>query len=132
MEIKAIVSRIKRVVYIGFAAFLICSSLVLSAPPPALAGREAANVVQDRAEQELDRVAGSGTANQIKGRAEEDLGRVQRQIDQTASQVEGATKQVKGRAQRDIGRTQEAAEDATDAIEDSSQGLMRSVRDLFD
>ena len=136
MNIRAIAQAVKSSLCIGLTALLFCAGLVFSNVQPAVAGNKAANVVQNRAEQELDRVAGAGTADQIKGRAEADLGRVQREVgqatDDVGSRAKGVAKQVEGRATKDIGRTQSAAENAADQIEDTSEGFIDSVKDLFD
>jgi uncharacterized protein YjbJ (UPF0337 family) len=131
MTIRTVLYQTRRVIYVGFVVLMLCSDLWLGSAVPANASNAAAKVVQDRAEQEFDRVAGAGTSNQIKGRATEDLGRVQRQVDKATSQTKGLTKQVEGRAQKDIGRTQSALEDAADAVEDSTDGFVDSVKNLF-
>ena len=135
MKVRAIAQAVRNSFCICLTALLLCTSLIIINAQPATAGSEAANVVQNRAEQEFDRVAGAGTAEQIKGRAEADLGRVQRQVgqmtDDTTDRLEGAAKQVQGRATKDIGRTQSAAENATDQIEDATGGFVDSVKDFF-
>jgi len=131
MRLQSIASRVRHGIYLGLVAIVLCSGLTLGMTAPAVAGEKAAGIVENRAEQELDRVAGAGTADQIQGSAQEGLGKVQRQFGNTENQIKGAAKQVQGRAQKDIGRTQAAAEDAAGAIEDSSQGFVESVKDFF-
>ena len=136
MNIRAISRAIKNAFCVCLASLLLFSSLAIVNAQPAAAGNKAADVMQNRAEQELDRVAGAGTSEQIKGRAEADLGRVQRQVgqmtDDTTGRLEGAAKQVQGRATKDIGRTQSAAEDAANQVENATEGFVDSVKDFFD
>ncbi len=135
MNIRAIAQMARNSFCIGLTALMLCAGFVLSSPQSALAGNRAANVVQNRAEQEFDRVAGAGTAEQIKGNAEEVQGRMQRQAGRVTndmdSRVEGAAKQAQGRVTKDIGRTQSAAEDAANRVEDASDNLVDSVKDFF-
>jgi len=129
MLITSIVSRGKQWLGPALVALVFCASVWISAPAIAASdAAEAMDAIQNRAEQDLDRVAGSGTTNQIKGKAQEDLGRVQREVDKATSQVEGAAKQLQGKAQKDIGRTQAAAEDAADAVEDTAKQLQGKVQ----
>jgi uncharacterized protein YjbJ (UPF0337 family) len=121
--------RIKQVVIVCTLAIAASCSLLLGWGAPAYAGSDAANVVQDRAEQEFDRVAGEGSVNQIKGKAREDLGRVQRQL---GDDVEGAAKQVQGKAQKDIGRTQAAADQAAEAAQEQADNVVDKVKNFFD
>ena len=136
MNIRAIAQTVRNSFCMGLMTLLLCTGLVISIPQPAVAGNQAANVAQARAEQELDRVAGEGTADQIKGRAEADLGRVQRQVgkvtDDMDARAKGVAKQIEGRATKDIGRTESAAEKAANQLEDTSEGLIDSVKDFFD
>jgi uncharacterized protein YjbJ (UPF0337 family) len=131
MTISSITASLRQSICFGLIVIMLCSTLVLGWGSAATANNAAGRVVQNRAEQELDRVAGSGTANQIKGRATQDLGRVQQQVDKTVSQTKGITKQAQGKAQQDIGRTQSALENAADQVEDSTDGLVDSVKNLF-
>ncbi len=124
MSITPIISRLKQWLGLAMVALLLCASVWISSPAIAASdAAEAVDAMQNRAEQDLDRVAGSGTTNQIKGKAQEDLGRVQREVDKATSQVEGAAKQLQGKAQKDIGRTQAAAEEAADAVEGAAKQL---------
>lgn len=131
MNLKSVVNKLRQAFCVSIAALVLCSGVVFGWGSSALAGERAADIVQARAEQALDRVAGSGTANQIEGRAKEDIGKVQRQVDKALGQTDGAAKQAAGRAQKDIGRTQEAAEDAANAAQDSAEGIVDSVKDFF-
>ncbi len=129
--IRTIATQAKRLMSLGILALILCSGLVFGWGAPAAANNAAGQVMQNRAEQELDRVAGAGTANQIEGRATEDLGRVQRQVGQVTNQTKGVAKQVEGRAQKDIGRTQSALENAADTVEDSTDNLVDSVKNFL-
>lgn len=132
MTFNAIATRLQRIFCVGLATLVIGSSLLFGFSAPAAAvGNKAGDVVQNRAERELDRVAGSGTANQIEGRAKEDLGRVQRQVDKVTGDTDGLGNQVQGRAQKDIGRAQSAVEDAADAAQDTGEGIVDSVKSFF-
>lgn len=131
MKLHAIASQIRCTIYLGLVAIVLCSGLLVGVSSPALAGERGANVVQNRAEQELDRVAGAGTADQIKGSAQEGLGKVQSQLGDTENQLKGAARQAQGRAQKNFGQTQAAAENAADTIEDSGEGFVESVKDFF-
>ena len=132
MQTHAIAAKLQRLLCVGLATLIVGSSLLFGFSTPAVAvGNDAGDVVQSRAERELDRVAGSGTANEIEGRAKEDIGRVQRQVDKVTGGIDGIGNQVQGRAQKDIGRTQGAVEDAAEAAEDSADGLIDSVKSFF-
>lgn len=132
MQTHAIAAKFQRLLCVGLATLIVGSSLLFGFSTPAVAvGNDAGDVVQSRAERELDRVAGSGTANEIEGRAKEDIGRVQRQVDKVTGGVDGIGNQVQGRAQKDIGRTQGAVEDAAEAAEDSADGLIDSIKGFF-
>ncbi|RZM78660.1 CsbD family protein [Leptolyngbya iicbica] len=121
--------RIKKVLIVCTLAIAASCSLLLGWGTPAYAGTDAADVIQDRAEQEFDRMAGEGSVNQIKGKAREDLGRVQRQF---GDDIEGAAQQAKGKAQKDIGRTQAAADQAADAAQERAENVVDKVKDFFD
>jgi uncharacterized protein YjbJ (UPF0337 family) len=128
MKLTLITAKLKQWLAVTLVALVACSGLLLGWAPAAQAWNDAAEVVKERAEQELDSKAGAGTANQVEGRAQEDLGRVQRQF---GSDAEGAAQQAKGKAQRDIGRTQAAAEDASDSIGDAAQNLLEKGKELL-
>lgn len=129
MDIRAIATGLKRSLLVCCAILLVCASFLASAAAPAFAGESAANVVQNRAERALDNAAGAGTADQIKGSVNSNVGKAQRGFDQTA---EGMGNQVKGKVQSDIGRAKSTAEDAADQVEDTSEGIMSSVKNFFD
>lgn len=79
----------------------------------------------------VDDVIGEGTSNQIEGKVQRDLGKAERSIGKVTGQAEGAADQVTGKVKSDIGRTQEAAEDLGDTAEDAGEGLVDSIKDLF-
>ncbi len=132
MTFTAIAAKLQRIVCVGLAALVIGSTLLMGFSAPAVAlGNEAGDIVQGRAERELDRVSGSGTANQLEGSAQENFGKAQRQVEKVTGGNDSFDNQAKGRAQRDIGRTQGTVEDATDAAKDSAEGFVESVKDFF-
>ncbi|MGB3495478.1 MAG: CsbD family protein [Elainellaceae cyanobacterium] len=97
---------------------------------------EAAAIVRERAESQLDEAAGAGTSDQIKGRIQEGIGKVKEQAgdltDNRQKQAEGITDQVKGRVQRGTGQAKAAAEDLSEEAEDQAKGIVESVKDFFD
>lgn len=106
----------------------------------AVGSEAAADVVNERAAAELNRVAGAGTANQIEGAVDGAVGTVKRSvgatkdaldIDSAANKADGATDQLKGKVKRDIGRTQGAAAEAADDVEDTADGVFESIKDFF-
>lgn len=132
MTFNAIATKLQRIFCVGLATLIIGSSLLFSFSAPATAlGNKAGDIVQQRAERELDSKAGAGTANQIEGRAKEDIGRVQNQLEKVTGGNDSLGNQVQGRAQRDIGRTQGAVENAADAAQDSAEGIVDSVKNFF-
>ena len=132
MTFTAIAAKLQRIVCVGLAALVIGSTLLMGFSAPAAAlGNEAGDIVQGRAERELDRKAGAGTANQLEGSAQENFGKAQRQVEKVTGGNDGLKNQAQGRTQRDVGRTQEAVEDATDAAKDSAEGFVESVKDFF-
>lgn len=132
MTVNAIAAQLKRIFCVGLATLVIGSGLLFgfSAPASAL-GNKAGDIVQQRAERELDRKAGSGTANQLEGRAQEGVGQVQRQVNKVTGGTDGIGNQVQGRAQKDLGRTQGAVENAADAAQDTGEGIVESVKGFF-
>lgn len=132
MIFNAIATKLQRIFCVGLATLVMGSSLLFGFSAPAIAlGNKAGDIVQQRAERELDRTAGAGTANQIEGRAKEDMGRVQNQIEKVTGGNDSLGNQIQGRAQRDIGRTQGAVESAADAAQDSAEGIVGSVKNFF-
>lgn len=124
MRLKDTFLKIKQILLASVLVLVACGGFVLGWADHAYAGNDASDVVQSRAEKEVDRVMGKGTVNQVKGNAQENLGRVQRQL---GNDVEGSARQVRGKVQKDIGRTQKAAEDTAE----SADGLIDQVKDFF-
>lgn len=132
MIVTAIAAKFQRVLCVGLATLVVGSSLLFGFSAPAVAlGNEAGDIVQERAENELDRMTDAGTANQLKGRAQEEFGKAQRQVDKVTDGTDGIGNQVQGRAQRDVGRAQEAAEDAAEAAQDTGEGILDSIKSFF-
>lgn len=107
----------------------------------AVGSDEAAAVINERASNELDRTLGAGTSDQLEGTVDGAIGNVKRSIgqvgdnldlDKAASQLDGAADQLKGKIKRDVGRAKSAAAEAGDDIEDTSEGIVESIKDLFD
>ena len=125
------------------ACVLMVTVAVLSASVSqayAVGSQAAADVVNERAAAELDRVAGDGAANQVEGAVDGAVGTVKRgvgatkdalDIDSSADKVDGATDQLKGKVKRDIGQTQGAAAEAADDVEDTADGVFDSIKDFF-
>ncbi len=132
MTVNAIAAQLQRLLCVGLATLVIGSSLIFGFSSPAAAlGNEAGDIVQQRAERELDRKAGSGTANQLEGRAQEGVGQVQRQVNKVTGGTDGIGNEAKGRARQDVGRTQGAVENATDAAQEAGEGIVDSVKGFF-
>lgn len=132
MTFNAIAAKLQRILCVGLATLVIGSGLLFGFSTPASAlGNEAGDIVQQRAERELDRKAGSGTANQLEGRAQEGVGQVQRQVNRVTGGTDGIGNEAKGRARQDVGRTQGAVENATDAAQEAGEGIVDSVKGFF-
>lgn len=115
---------------LGLLAMVLLNGIVVSDAIAMPNG--AADIAMSNAADELDRVVGEGTSDQIEGKVQSDIGTVERNVGKVTGQVEGAAKQVKGKVKSDIGRTQSATEDARDSAEDTAEGFIDSVKDLFD
>ena len=76
-------------------------------------------------------VTAEGISDQIEGKAQEDIGTVQRNLGKVTGQTEGAIKQAKGKAKQDIGTVKNKLDNAADNVEDTSEGLIDTVKDLF-
>lgn len=107
----------------------------------AVGSQEAAAVVNDRAAAELDRVAGAGTSDKLEGAVDSAVGKTKRGIgeakdsldlDSATDKLDGATDELKGSLKRDVGRAKDAADDLGDDIEESTNGIVDSIKDLFD
>ncbi|MEL6605235.1 MAG: CsbD family protein [Cyanobacteria bacterium J06614_10] len=127
------------------ACFVMVALLAWSGPlvpsANAVGSESAAEVVNSRAAAELDRVAGAGTSDQVEGavdsvvgKAKRGIGRVSDEVsgDGTLKRVEGAADQLEGKVKRGVGQAKSAAADAGEDIEDSANGIVDSIKDLFD
>lgn len=130
---------VRAVSFVMVALLAWSGPLVTSAS--AVGSGSAAEVVSDRAATELDRTAGVGTSDQLEGAVDSVVGKAKRGVgrigdeingDGTLDRVEGATDQLKGKIKRDVGRAKSAAADAGEDIEDSANGIVDSIKDLFD
>lgn len=132
MTFTAIAAKLQRIFCVGLATLVIGSGLLFGFSAPATAlGNKAGDIVQQRAERELDSKAGAGTANQLEGSAQESFGRVQNQVEKVTGGNDSLGNRAEGRVQRDIGRTQGAVEDAADSAQDSAEGIVDSVKSFF-
>ncbi|MBD1914830.1 MULTISPECIES: hypothetical protein [Cyanophyceae] len=131
MTVNAIASKLQRLLCVGLATLVIGSSLVFGFSTPAAAlGNEAGDIVQQRAESELDRISKDGdTVNQVKVRLQEGLGGVPADVDKGTKR--GLSDRELGKAQRTLDRTQNAVEDAGNAAKDSAEGVVDSVKGFF-
>ncbi|GEM_PF-6780829 len=130
MNLRTIYNRSKKAFVLGLATLIACGGLMLSWAGVAQATTSSElvavvdNVVDNRAERELDRMTKAGSADQIKGNAQEALGKAQRAL---GDDSEGIANQAKGKANQGIGQTKQAADDA----EDSAESLVDKARDFF-
>jgi uncharacterized protein YjbJ (UPF0337 family) len=118
--------------------------------PPAMAAtvgsEKAAAVMNERAAAELDRVSGPGTSDQLEGAVQKTVGKTKRgisrvtgnsgdslggKLNNVADRLEGSADELKGQMKRDIGRAKGAAADAGDEVEDTTKGVVESVKDFF-
>ncbi len=112
----------------------------------AVGSQAAADVANERAAAELDRMAGAGTSDQLEGATQKTVGKFKRgvgevtgqaddsfsgKLDSTAQKAEGATDELKGAVKRDVGRAKGAAAEAGDDIKDTAGGVVESIKDFF-
>ncbi|MGC1309213.1 MAG: hypothetical protein WA885_18480 [Phormidesmis sp.] len=105
----------------------------------AVGSQEAADVMNARAAAELDRVAGAGTSDQVSGTVDSTVGKAKRAVggmddglDSATKRLDGATDQVQGKVKRDVGRAKSKASEVGDDLEDTSEGIVESIKDFFD
>ena len=102
----------------------------------AVGSEKAAEIMQDRAAAEVDRMAGKGTVDEYTGAAKATAGKAQRGLgnatDDMGIQLDGAGKELKGKVQRDLGRAKGKAADLGEDIEDSADSVVDSIKDFFD
>ncbi len=112
----------------------------------AVGSQAAADVVNERAAAELDRMSGAGTSDQLEGAAQKTVGKVKRGVgevtgqaddslsgkfDSAAQKTEGAADELTGKVKRSMGQAKGAAADAGDDIEDTAGGVVESIKDFF-
>ena len=112
----------------------------------AVGSQAAADVVNERASAELDRMAGAGTSDQLEGAAQKTVGKVKRGVGEVTGQVDdsfsgkvdsatqqagGAADELKGKVKRDVGRAKGAAADAGEEAKDTAGGVVESIKDFF-
>lgn len=131
MTVNAIASKLQRLLCVGLATLVIGSSLLFGFSTPAAAlGNEAGDIVQQRAESELDRITKDGdTVNQVKLRLQEGLGGVPADVDKGTKG--GLSDRDINRAKQGLDRGQNAVEDAGNAAKDSAEGVVDSVKGFF-
>lgn len=131
MTVNAIASKLQRILCVGLATLVIGSGLLFGFSTPATAlGNEAGDIVQGRAERELDRITkGGDTVNQVKLRAQEGLGGVPADVDKGTDR--GLSDREINRAKQGLDRSQNAVEDAGNAAKDSAEGVVDSVKGFF-
>jgi uncharacterized protein YjbJ (UPF0337 family) len=121
----------------------------------AAGSREAGSVMNERAAAELDRMSGAGTSDQLQGNVERTVGKAKRgmgrmadsvndassrdlgdklgnRLNNAADRLDGSAKELNGKMKRDIGRAKGAAAAAGDKAEGKAQGVVESIKDLFD
>ncbi|WP_346292365.1 CsbD family protein [Sphaerothrix gracilis] len=143
---SSFVKAVQKQLAIAFAVLLVAGSLFVSAAPVTAAvgadasrvapgSKAAADVVQERAKRETDRMLGAGTSDKVEGAVEGTVGKAKRQagdqFDDFGTQVEGAAEQAEGRVKRDIGRAKGAAAEASDKAEDAGESLIDNIKDFF-
>ena len=98
--------------------------------------QRAAEIMRERAANELDRMAGEGASDFIEGSAEGSIGKVKRSLgkltDDVDTSLDGATDQLKGKVKRDVGRLKGKAADRGSDLEDATEDAVDSVKDFLD
>lgn len=109
--------------------------------------QKAADIMQERAANELDRMAGKGSSDRVEGALEGAAGKAQRgigrakgelndglgdQLESAADRVEGAANQLKGKLKRDTGRVKGKVSDLGDDIEEAAENAVDSIKETFD
>ncbi len=106
----------------------------------AVGSQAAADVINERAAAELDRVSGAGTSDQLEGAVDSTVGKAKRSIgraedsvdlNSAADRLDGATDQLKGKVKSDIGQAKGATADAAEDVEDAAGGVVESIKDFF-
>jgi uncharacterized protein YjbJ (UPF0337 family) len=102
-----------------------------NATAASVGSEKAAAVMNERAAAELDRVSGAGTSDQLEGTVQKTVGKTKRGLSQAADRLDGSADELKGQMKRDIGRAKGAAANAGDEVEDTTKGVVESVKDFF-
>lgn len=130
------------------AAFAMCLTLLVVGTwssvwvldAQAVGSEKAGEIMNDRAAREIDRMAGEGTSDRLEGAVDGAVGTLKRaasdvgdlDADKAARKLDGATDELKGKVKRDVGRAKAAAADVGEDIEDSSEGIVESIKEFFD
>lgn len=77
-----------------------------------------------------------GVGNQLEGKVQKDIGTKRRGVgdllDNPTEEAKGALTQAKGKVKQDIGTTQNKLDEAQDTLEDKSESLIDSVKEIFE
>ena len=77
-----------------------------------------------------------GVSDQIEGKVTKDIGTKRRAVgdllDNPSEEAKGAFTQAQGKAKQDLGTAKNKLDEAGDQIENTSEGLLDSVKDFFD
>jgi len=107
-----------------------------SADSVGVGSERAAEIMRERAANELDRMAGTGASDFVEGSADGAVGKAKRSLGQLTDDVDtsldGATDQLKGKAKRDVGRLKRKAADIGGDLEDAAEDAVDSVKDFLD
>lgn len=106
----------------------------------AVGSQKAGEIMNERAANEIDRMAGEGTSDRLGGAVDGAVGTVKRKAsevgdldaDKAARKLDGATDELKGKVKRDVGRAKSAASDAGDDLENASEGIVDSIKEFFE
>lgn len=142
---KALLQRFSKVVLVGLVLLSLgWMALPAQAMPTLKAGtpnliatgsRAAGSVEMDRAKGEVDRMWGEGSHESVEGKIDETLGSVKRRVgdmtDDSEMEARGVGDQLKGQAKYGKGQAESAFEDAREQVEDTTQGIIDNVKDVF-
>ena len=77
-----------------------------------------------------------GVSDQIEGKVTKDIGTKRRAVgdllDNPSEEAKGVFTQAQGKAKQDLGTAKNKLDEAGDQIENTSEGLLDSVKDFFD
>ena len=133
-----ILSRIKSAIAVGGLALTLLMGFQTFSLAPATAAPQqptilaaTAQQLDNRAKNDVNKIAGAGTASQLEGYVDQAKGKIEKNAGKVASAVEGTADQVQGRAKSDIGQVKGAVEDAAEAAGETGEGLVDNVKDFF-